>query len=119
MDRPAVGTEQAGADAHEGGLAGAVLPRQADDLAGLHRQVDVVEDDRGPEPLADPRRLELGGHALYQGSCEGATVAIRVIQWTTGNVGRRSVRAIVRHPHLELVGVYAHGAEKSAAMPVS
>jgi len=39
-------------------------------------------------------------------------VAIRVIQWTTGNVGRRSVRAIVRHPHLELVGVYAHGAEK-------
>jgi len=39
-------------------------------------------------------------------------VAIRVIQWTTGNVGRRSLRAILRNPQLELVGVYAHGADK-------
>jgi len=39
-------------------------------------------------------------------------VAIRVIQWTTGNVGRRALRAIVRNPQLELVGVYAHGADK-------
>src|SRR5499426_3306733 len=36
----------------------------------------------------------------------------RVIQWTTGNVGRRAVRAIVEHPELELVGLYAHGADK-------
>ena len=31
----------------------------------------------------------------------------RVVQWTTGNVGRQSVTAIVSHPELELVGVYA------------
>jgi hypothetical protein len=37
---------------------------------------------------------------------------IRVIQWTTGNVGRRAVRAIVEHPELELVGLYAHGDDK-------
>jgi 4-hydroxy-tetrahydrodipicolinate reductase len=37
---------------------------------------------------------------------------LRVIQWTTGNVGRRSLRAILRHPDLELVGVFAHGPEK-------
>jgi hypothetical protein len=36
----------------------------------------------------------------------------RVIQWTTGNVGRRAVRAIVEHPELELVGVYSHGTDK-------
>jgi 4-hydroxy-tetrahydrodipicolinate reductase len=39
-------------------------------------------------------------------------MTLRVIQWTTGNVGRRTLRAILRHPDLELAGVYAHGAEK-------
>ncbi len=37
---------------------------------------------------------------------------LRVIQWTTGNVGRRSLRAILRNPDLELVGVYAHSPDK-------
>lgn len=36
----------------------------------------------------------------------------RVIQWTTGNVGRRALRAIIENPHYELVGLYAHGASK-------
>jgi hypothetical protein len=36
----------------------------------------------------------------------------RVIQWTTGNVGRRALRAIAEHRDLELVGVFAHGADK-------
>jgi hypothetical protein len=37
---------------------------------------------------------------------------LRVIQWTTGNIGRRSLAAILDRPDLELVGVYAHGSEK-------
>jgi hypothetical protein len=37
---------------------------------------------------------------------------LRVIQWTTGNIGRRSLHAIVVRPDLELVGVYAHGGDK-------
>ncbi len=37
---------------------------------------------------------------------------LRVIQWTTGNIGRRSLHAILGRPDLELVGVYAHGADK-------
>jgi len=37
---------------------------------------------------------------------------IRVVQWTTGNVGRRSVRAIVANPQLELVGCYAWSDDK-------
>lgn len=39
-------------------------------------------------------------------------MALRVIQWTTGNVGRRALRAILRHPDLELVGVFAHSPDK-------
>jgi len=30
----------------------------------------------------------------------------RVVQWATGNVGRRGLRAIIEHPEMELVGVY-------------
>ena len=37
---------------------------------------------------------------------------LRVIQWTTGNIGKRSLHAIIRRPDMELVGVYAHGADK-------
>jgi 4-hydroxy-tetrahydrodipicolinate reductase len=32
---------------------------------------------------------------------------LRVIQWTTGNIGRRSLHAIIARPDMELVGVYA------------
>jgi hypothetical protein len=39
-------------------------------------------------------------------------MAPRVVQWTTGNVGRRSVRAVVAHPDLELVGCYAWSPDK-------
>ena len=37
---------------------------------------------------------------------------LRVLQWTTGNIGRRSLHAIIGRPDMELVGVYAHGEDK-------
>jgi hypothetical protein len=37
---------------------------------------------------------------------------IRVLQWTTGHVGRETVKAILAHPELELVGAYAWSPEK-------
>ncbi|MGW5387121.1 NAD(P)H-dependent amine dehydrogenase family protein [Nocardia sp. NPDC003963] len=37
----------------------------------------------------------------------------RVVQWTTGNVGKSSVRAIVANPTLELVGCYAWAPAKA------
>src|SRR5438093_799400 len=37
---------------------------------------------------------------------------LRVVQWTTGNVGRRALRAIAGNPLLELVGCYAWSADK-------
>jgi 4-hydroxy-tetrahydrodipicolinate reductase len=36
----------------------------------------------------------------------------RVLQWSTGNVGRASLRAVLAHPELELAGVFAHGQDK-------
>ncbi|MEY2399796.1 MAG: hypothetical protein QOJ00_2970 [Actinomycetota bacterium] len=37
---------------------------------------------------------------------------IRVVQWTTGIVGASALRAILDDPRLELVGVFAHSADK-------
>jgi 2,4-diaminopentanoate dehydrogenase len=37
----------------------------------------------------------------------------RVIQWSTGNVGRYALRGIIGHPDLELVGLWVHSAEKA------
>lgn len=37
----------------------------------------------------------------------------RVIQWSTGNVGRYALRGIIGHPHLELAGLWVHSAEKA------
>jgi len=39
-------------------------------------------------------------------------MAVRVVQWTTGNVGKRSVRAVVGRSDLELVGCYAWSPDK-------
>ncbi|WP_024803819.1 hypothetical protein [Nocardia sp. BMG51109] len=38
---------------------------------------------------------------------------LRVIQWTTGKVGKLSLRGILDDPRLELVGVYAYSPDKA------
>src|ERR1700741_4546422 len=48
-------------------------------------------------------------------STTSADRPFRVIQWTTGNIGRRSLHAIIGRPDMELVGVYAHGPDKVGA----
>jgi len=37
----------------------------------------------------------------------------RVVQWATGNIGTRSLRAVIEHPHMTLVGVHVHGEAKA------
>lgn len=37
----------------------------------------------------------------------------RVVQWTTGNVGKSSVAAITKNPNYELVGLYAWSSDKA------
>ena len=39
-------------------------------------------------------------------------MALKVIQWATGNVGRAAIGGVVAHPELELVGCWVHSAEK-------
>lgn len=38
---------------------------------------------------------------------------LRVVQWAPGKVGSSSMRAIIRHPAMELVGVYVYSKEKA------
>ena len=42
-------------------------------------------------------------------------MTLRIVQWTTGNVGKRAVRAVASHPDLELVGCYAWSPDKVGA----
>src|SRR6516162_4589059 len=37
---------------------------------------------------------------------------LRVVQWTTGNIARQAIKAVVERPDLELVGVFAYSADK-------
>ncbi len=37
----------------------------------------------------------------------------RVVQWATGNIGMRSLRAVIEHPDLELVGLYVYSDKKA------
>jgi hypothetical protein len=43
------------------------------------------------------------------------TAPYRVVQWTTGNVGKSSVAAIAANPTLELVGCYAWSKDKAGS----
>ncbi|MGH0028744.1 MAG: dihydrodipicolinate reductase [Myxococcota bacterium] len=40
-------------------------------------------------------------------------MTFKVVQWATGNVGRASLRGILAHPELELVGCLVHSPEKA------
>jgi 2,4-diaminopentanoate dehydrogenase len=42
-----------------------------------------------------------------------ATKVYRVIQWATGNVGSRSLRTVIEHPSLKLVGLYVTSPAKA------
>lgn len=37
---------------------------------------------------------------------------LRVVQWATGNIGTRSLRAVIEHPDLELAGLYVYADQK-------
>lgn len=37
----------------------------------------------------------------------------RVVQWATGNIGLRSLRTIIEHPNMSLVGLYVHSDAKA------
>ena len=72
--------------------------------------------------LADPQFWDRGLDIIerrLEATIEAATAAgetrmtYRVIQWSTGNVGRHALRCIARHPDLELVGLWVHSPDKA------
>ncbi len=42
-----------------------------------------------------------------------STPPYRVVQWATGNIGARALRAVIEHPNMILVGLYVHSAAKA------
>ena len=41
------------------------------------------------------------------------TSTYRVVQWATGNIGTRSLRAVIEHPRQTLVGLHVHSPDKA------
>ena len=37
----------------------------------------------------------------------------QVVQWATGNIGTRALRAVIEHPNMRLVGLYVHSEAKA------
>lgn len=66
----------------------------------------LVEEDRPNE--AGMKSVPLS-HTVIDSP---ATSSYRVVQWATGDVGARALRAVIEHPNLALAGVYAHSADK-------
>ena len=95
-DLALVGGVQAVQDVHQRGLAGAVLPEQAVDLARLDDEVDVVVRDERPEALGDASKLE--PHVLILGdwsACGRATT--RGGEATQGLPAASGITACVDH----------------------
>lgn len=42
----------------------------------------------------------------------------RVVQWATGTIGTRALRAVISHPHLRLAGVYRQPRRQCGALRV-
>ena len=40
-------------------------------------------------------------------------MAIRVVQWATGSIGKTCLRQVIEHPDLDLVGLYVHSDQKA------
>jgi 4-hydroxy-tetrahydrodipicolinate reductase len=62
--------------------------------------------------MAARRRQALQGNTMNNAENKSAQRRYRVVQWATGNVGARALRRAIEHPHIDLVGVYVHSADK-------
>jgi hypothetical protein len=58
------------------------------------------------------RRSELATRASRT-QMTGAATTYRVVQWATGNIGTKSLRAVIQHPAMTLAGVHVHSPDKA------
>ena len=86
---------EAGEDVHQGGLAGAVLAEQAEDLAGPDLQVHVGIGNDAAEPLGDAPELDvhLGPPATASRSLGGWRGSLKAPAAYRRRGGRSPVRA--------------------------
>ena len=89
-----------------------VHPRAAGLRASSAAEVEAVKP---PAALTDTSRVSWDQASARSNIIHDSRPddASRVVQWTTGNVGRRSVLAVLENPALELVGCYAWSAGKA------
>ena len=108
-------------------IAHEVFSPTPDEVAAAHR---AIEDYRASEAsgvgaigrdgrLVDAAHMRLAENVLHKAALaagrrivSGVGRPLRVVQWATGNIGSRSLRAVIEHPALELVGVHVHSADK-------
>src|SRR3984957_18328615 len=71
------------------------------------RQPRMAGEPGNPKAWPPMRWIaEAGGSGMGEGP-------YRVVQWATGNIGLRSLRAVIDHPELELVGLYVYSDAKA------
>ena len=73
--RPPGRREQRGEQMDRGGLAGAVRPEQAEELAGSHVEIELLERADRAEILAEPACLDRGGGHPFVASARDAGAA--------------------------------------------
>ena len=81
---PGVSLVEAVEDAHQRGLARAVLPDDAVDRPGLHRQVDVAVGLHGTKVLADADEFNGGGYSGFQISDYGTSCQVMCSRKNSG-----------------------------------
>jgi 2,4-diaminopentanoate dehydrogenase len=68
-------------------------------------------------PLAalkrDNNHCILSKEQIHMTNTTPRTEPYRVVQWATGNIGTRSLRAVIEHPNMALVGLYVHSESKA------
>ena len=52
-------------------------------------------------------------HQVTALSVAEQTKPLRVVQWATGNIGLRSLRSVIEHPSMKLVGLYVYSDTKA------
>ena len=84
------------------------VKRMLNERYGAHR---LPDDVLGARPLARAARGHAGVHGEAAAELGAAgrrgdrgVTTYRVVQWATGNIGTRSLRGVIEHPDLELVG---------------
>ena len=94
--------------------------------ARIGRSAVFHSDDAWRAPAPSRKGARRNGAAGEHSAARGQKGMIgmrgdryRVVQWATGNIGLRSLRAVIEHPDLELVGLYVYSETRPGRTPGS